>query len=86
MTHDKLLKKIQSNYEKNKHFRDEPDWKSFSALRAVVELHKPAKHSEMNEFADEGIGCSGCGYDFDYAIWTAPYPCQTIQAIQKELN
>ncbi len=40
------------------------------ALRAVVELHKPYK-------TYEGIGCHDCH---------KTYPCQTIQAIEKELN
>ncbi len=82
MTHEELLAKIGEPADEGYEYCDIIFNK---ALRAVVELHKPAKHSEMNEFADEGIGCSGCGYDFDYAIWTAPYPCQTIQAIEKEL-
>lgn len=41
MTHNELLAKIQSDYEENKHFRDEPKWKPFAALLAVVELHEP---------------------------------------------
>ena len=41
MSHDELLARIQSDYEENKHFRDQPKWKPFAALRAVVELHKP---------------------------------------------
>jgi hypothetical protein len=83
MTHDELLDKI----EDIEYWQEQYAGKTFmKAIRAVVKLHKPAKHSEMNEFADEGIGCSGCGYDFDYAIWTAPYPCPTIQAIEKELQ
>lgn len=84
MTHDELLARVDED-EKFLEQYFGGKFKGQSALRSVVELHKPAKHSEMNEFADEGIGCSGCGYDFDYAIWNAPYPCPTIQAIEKEL-
>ena len=44
--------------------------KSFNALRAVVELHKP-----------EGINAPAqCANDHK------AYPCLTIQAIEKELN
>jgi predicted Zn-ribbon and HTH transcriptional regulator len=87
MTHDELLALIDDSTNGLKH--DDLFEKLLTntkALRAVVELHKPSKHSEINEFADEGTGCSGCGYDFDYAIWVAPYPCPTIRAIEKELQ
>jgi hypothetical protein len=79
MTHDELLKKIQSDYEENKHFRDQPKWKPFSALRAVVELHKPDK---------EGLCAMNCvEVDDDGYAWTQQrYPCQTIKAIGKELQ
>lgn len=42
----------------------------FIALRAVVALHKPYK-------TYEGIGCHDCH---------KTYPCQTIKAIEKELE
>jgi hypothetical protein len=87
MTHEELLTRLDKQVAVSKVIGCECSaCDNAVALRAVVELHKPAKHSEMNEFADEGIGCSGCGYDFDYAIWTAPYPCPTIQTIEKELS
>ena len=71
MTHDELLARIQSDYEENKHFRDEPKWKPFAALRAVVELHK----QDWISLTDSS-GCD-CGDS---------YPCPTIQAIEKELK
>ena len=78
MTHDELLAKIQSDYEDNKHFRDERNWKPFTALSAVVELHTPRKAY----FGDDEIVCRACGSaDIE---WT--YPCPTIQAIEKELS
>ena len=40
-------------------------------LRAVVELHKPFEDEDLREF------CSACEYT---------YPCETIQAIEKELK
>jgi hypothetical protein len=72
MTHDKLLAKIQSDYEENKHFRDEPKWKPFAALRAVVELHRPT---------EDGLWCDDC-----FGTPFVRYPCPTIQAIEKELS
>ena len=41
------------------------------ALRAVVELHKP------DSIHSDGTFCNECVID---------YPCQTIQAIEKELK
>ena len=72
MTHDELLAKIQSEYEENKHFRDEPKWKPFAALRAVVELHRPEaqEHGQYEK-------CWNCNL---------LYPCPTIRAIEKELG
>lgn len=50
------------------------DWKFYPALRAVVELHKPYESMQ-------GTACLECSED-DYAC---PYPCTTIQVIEKEL-
>ena len=68
MTHDKLLAKIDYAIEGN------PYDEYIEALRAVVELHKPARIGE---------GCSHCKMT---AITSRPYPCPTIQAIEKELQ
>jgi hypothetical protein len=71
MTHDELLAEI-----------DELDRSSsvvgiaVSALRAVVELHKPQEITLPNgEWGANCIICDG---------WS--YPCPTIQAIEKELQ
>ena len=52
--------------------------KDIPTTRAVVELHKPTeqnlKYIPKLEFT---VGCSSC--------WVA-YPCETIQAIEKELR
>ena len=48
------------------------------ALRAVVELHKPYEHEVVSY-----VFCHGCTIDLDLA---PPYPCETIQAIEKELG
>lgn len=58
-----------------------------TALMAVVEMHRPALDSEMDESSDnETLGCAGCGYDFNYSTWEVNYPCRTIQTIEKELG
>ena len=79
MTHEELLAKIQNDYEENKDFRDQPKWKPFAALRAVVELHKPQFNSrgcEDETCCPAFTACEGCG---------TYYPCSTVQAIEKEL-
>jgi hypothetical protein len=64
MTHDELLAEIDSYAYV---------YKPKSALRAVVELHKPSKDK-----------CWECSFPLD-SIYV-PYPCPTIQAIEKELK
>ena len=66
MTHDELLAELTDI---------EPVYARatlYSALRAVVELHKPVE----GKF---GLSCLKCR---DYEN----YPCSTIQAIEKELK
>ena len=52
------------------------------ALRAVVELHMPVEVS--HNYYDTGLGCSApsCHNKYDEPGY---YPCETIQAIEKEL-
>jgi len=72
MTHDELLA-ICDNYS----FKNSAE--PVKALRAVVELHKP----ELIESGKESIFvCSTCNPEW---FWENPYPCPTIQAIEKEL-
>jgi hypothetical protein len=71
MEHDELLAKINYDIEGN------PYDEYMSALRAVVELHKPVEA----EYFDNPV-CAACSPDID--TWF-DYPCQTIQAIEKEL-
>jgi hypothetical protein len=75
MTHDELLAKIDYWFDTdNFHLHK-------NALRAVVKLHKPESATLQSWFKllnnKAVIGCKLCN-DF--------YPCQTIQAIEKELN
>jgi hypothetical protein len=69
MTHDELLEKV-SNYK-------DAGLGSLVALRSVVALHKPYQHEAVSY-----VFCVGCTLDLDLA---PPYPCETIQAIEKEL-
>jgi hypothetical protein len=68
MTHDELLA-ICDNYS----FKDSAE--PVKALRAVVELHKPA-------IRNNGDTCECDVYD-EYMMG---YPCDTIKAIEKELR
>ena len=72
MTHDELLAKMK---ELSRTFAYEPNLNFESALRAVVELHKPS-----------GIFCRGCGFIEEYNEPAQLLPCPTIQAIEKELG
>jgi len=77
MTHDKLLKEINQ-------FHGETAIADLlsNALRAVVELHKPFMFNSNNP----QLCCKSCDVIDDYGdIAPAPYPCPTIQAIEKEL-
>ena len=62
MTHDELLTQMAKEASHNV---------SMTALRAVVELHKPQEKLPNT--------CQECDY---YGDW----PCSTIQAIEKELG
>ena len=74
MTYEELLELIAANEE----FYDDgtnrtPSW---SALRAIVELHKP------NEFSE----CINCKDEWGYNdVRNESYPCPTIQAIEGQL-
>jgi hypothetical protein len=73
MTHNELLAKIQDS--RNDYNYVTPH----SALRAVVELHKPIEPVAPVETHDDywyGL-CDDC---------LKTYPCPTIQAIEKELG
>jgi len=74
MTHDELLAKLLVTDKTNMNL-EVIKWQL--ALYAVVELHKPETHDPETV----GLYCDHCSY----AI-TEPYPCPTIQAIEKELK
>ena len=71
MTHDELLAEI------DRLDAVLTDSYGMSALRAVVELHKPQEITLPN--GEWGANCGHCDIGFTY-------PCPTIQAIEKELG
>lgn len=90
MTHDELLATINKEIQPcgtHTHFecKSKEENLPWQALRAVVELHKPA----------EAWGDTHCGFCYDLA-WEPSglemdakdfvYPCATIRAIEKELQ
>jgi hypothetical protein len=89
MTHDELLARLDGQIESSKVIGCKcPACDNAVALRAVVELHKPT---------DDGLGCSyefiechdetGLGCDIPRTCnQYKPYPCPTIQAIEKGLE
>ena len=72
MTHDELLAKMK---ELSRTFAYEPNLNFESALRAVVELHKPEPLDERGDV------CLTCCPDL-----LTLYPCPTIQTIQEQLK
>ena len=80
MTHDELLVRVKlwDDYAKGGYTPA-----AFQALRAVVELHMPVEVS--HNYYDTGLGCSApsCHNKYDEPDY---YPCETIQAIEKELE
>ena len=88
MTHDELLARINHNLKYSTSWYADNDYMEgkdnpfLLALRAVVELH-----SEYDANILGGptlcLGCSKMARNFGVEI---PYPCPTIQAIEKELG
>lgn len=81
MTHDELIAKIDSVFyeEEGGMQLDLAGFNNqYRAIRAVVELHKPYEHEVVGY-----VFCKGCTIDLDLA---PPYPCETIQTIEKELG
>jgi hypothetical protein len=80
MTYDKIIAKMDDfNIGLSNGFGDVKTLVQFvNALRAVVELHKPDEPDFPDEW-ESCVECSGNGY-------SAMYPCNTIQAIEKELS
>ena len=71
MTHDELLASIERMMNHDAIFMK-------SAIRAVVELHKP--------MSDRMPDCAECVTIHQGETDVVFYPCPTIQAIEKELG
>ena len=80
MTHDELLVKIDLITWLAEEQMGITGLNIHKALRAVVELHKPQKVS----WAGGNDYCDQCSYWKDKQL--IEYPCQTIQAIEKEFE
>ena len=79
MTHDELLAKIDWTWN---HYSEDL---FINALKAVVELHKPYKTKHFGE-REEYLACYHCEQaTIEGDAYQLPYPCPTIQAIEKEL-
>ena len=76
MTHDELIELTKSSTYMNSRTLEHP----YIALRAVLELHKPYFMQTEDE---EILGCSCIP---ELPAFLNPYPCLTIQAIEKELK
>ena len=83
MTHDELLSRIKYKVEScNRQDIDSTGW---SALRAVVELHKPFQVPEKVQQEDtlfvSGLACYLCSTEM-----YIPYPCPTVWTIEEQLQ
>ena len=85
MTHDELLAIISVSESFLKEKEQFLLAKHISALRAVVELHKPVQgRSDITTY--DYIGCDSCVEWSHDGNMNLKYPCPTIQAIEKELG
>ena len=80
MTHEELLAHIDNYLIPTMQREPGPQNSAIGilkAFRAVVELHKPM--ADWRKSPLEYDVCGWCG-------WECRYPCETIQAIEKELG
>ena len=82
MTHDELLAKIDSWIAIPETI--EGDRKTWKALRAVVELHKPIE--EEGKLWCKHEACYSHIEFLERTDCECAYPCPTIQAIQEQLK
>ena len=79
VTHDELLKEIVSESA-------DVGGAVISALLAVVELHKPWAMETGPEDDPETKTVMGCSCILELPAFLNPWPCPTIQLIEKELQ
>jgi hypothetical protein len=80
MTYDELLTKVSPQMQ---WIEEHPSW---DALKAVVELHKPWAMETGPEGDPETETVMGCECVPELPAFLNPWPCKTIQAIEKVLN
>jgi len=87
VTHDELIAKLDDfNVALSNGFGDvKVVISSVNAIRAVVELHKPWSMETGPEGDSETETVIGCSCIPELAAFLNPYPCRTIQAIEKQL-
>ena len=92
MSHDKLLALMEthslimrSEYDADRKCVFLRLAKFPNALRAVVELHKPFETTPPWEYV-KYMACDACESWTNDGAYFLPYPCPTIQAIEKELK
>jgi hypothetical protein len=76
MTYEELLADIASKNYRESRTPETP----YAALRAVLEIHKPWTGETY-----EGTEQIGCSCVPELPAFLNPYPCATVQAIEKEL-
>ena len=76
MTYEELLADIESKNYRESRTLETP----YAALRAVLEEHKPWVMETGDD--EEVVGCSCVP---ELPAFLNPYPCKTVQAIEKEL-
>lgn len=95
MTQDELKDKLKKqhdywtnlvHYTKPEFYENTVDQRNgWSALLAVVELHKPFETTPPWEYV-KYMACDACESWTNDGAYYLPYPCPTIQAIEKELK
>ena len=83
MTHEELLAKIGNPIDEGYEYGDIVFNK---ALREVVELHKPWAMETGPEGDPETETVMGCECVPELPAFLNPWPCKTIQAIEKVLS
>ena len=91
MTHDELLAEIKESvrYIETLEIFNQGGWfAGAKALLAVVELHKPDSNGICEACDGECWGCGewGCEWPKCDCDCHPLYPCDTMQAIEKELG
>ena len=88
MTYDELLQRVKSKFINNEQGATmcvTTEAMLRKSLISVMELHKPWSMETGPEGDSETETVMGCECIPELPAFLNPWPCQTIQAIQKEL-